>query len=72
MKDWLAHLDRLMGAMGAQTLANAGSISHKEAKSKAEAGFDRYRAQLDSETSAVERAFLETVKQVQRQVDGGA
>lgn len=72
MKDWLAHLDRLIGAMDAQILANAGSISHQQTKTKAEAEFDKYRTQLDSEASAVERAYLDTVKQVQRQVDGGA
>lgn len=38
MKDWLAHLDRLIAAMDAQTLANAGSISHKQAKRQVEGG----------------------------------
>jgi len=68
MKDWLAHLDRLMVAMEARTLAGAGTVSHEQAIAKAEAEYGKYRAQLDGTPSDVETAYLEALKAVQRKV----
>ena len=70
MKDWLAHLDRLIVAMEAKTLDGAGSISHPQAIKKAEAEYAKYRAQLAVEPSDVEKAYLENVKVVQRKIEG--
>lgn len=70
MKDWLAHLDRLIVAMEAKTLDGAGSISHPQAIKKAEAEYAKYRAQLAVEPSEVEKAYLENVKVVQRKIEG--
>lgn len=70
MKDWLAHLDRLIVAMEAKTLDGAGSVSHPQAIKKAEAEYAKYRAQLAGEPSEVETAFLETVKKVQKKIEG--
>ncbi|MDA8413691.1 MAG: virulence RhuM family protein [Desulfobacteraceae bacterium] len=70
MKDWLAHLDRLIVAMEAKTLDGAGSISHPQAIKKAEAEYAKYRAQLAVEPSEVEKAYLENVKSVQRKIEG--
>ena len=69
MKDWLAHLDRLIVAMEAKTLDGAGNVSHQQAISKAEAEYSKYRAQLAAEPSEVETAYLESVKTVQRKVE---
>lgn len=69
MKDWLAHLDRLIVAMEAKTLEGAGSISHPQAIKKAEAEYAKYRAQLAVEPSEVEKAYLENVKAVQRKIE---
>ncbi len=68
MKDWLAHLDRLMVAMEARTLAGAGTVSHDQAITKAEAEYGKYRTQLAAVPSDVETAYLETLKQIQRKV----
>jgi hypothetical protein len=70
MKDWLAHLDRLIMAMEAKTLSGAGTISHEQAITKAEHEFKKYRAQLDAAPSDVEKDYLETLKRVQRTVEG--
>lgn len=69
MKDWLAHLDRLIVAMEAKTLEGAGSVSHPQAIKKAEAEYAKYRAQLAVEPSEVEKAYLDNVKAVQRKIE---
>jgi hypothetical protein len=70
MKDWLAHLDRLIVAMEATPLEGAGNVSHQQAISKAEAEYAKYRAQLAVEPSEVETDYLENVKAVQRKIEG--
>jgi len=70
MKDWLAHLDRLIVAMEARTLDGAGSVSHQQAIGKAETEYAKYRSQQDALPSEVEAVYLETVKKVRRKVEG--
>lgn len=70
MKDWLAHLEQLIVAMGGKTLQGAGSVSHQHALTHAEAEFSKYRAQLSEQPSEVEAAYLETVKTVQKKITG--
>lgn len=70
MKDWLAHLDRLIVAMEAPTLNSAGAVSSKAATQKAEGEYDKFRVALDAEESDVERAFLDAVKHTQRRIEG--
>lgn len=70
MKDWLAHLDRLIVALEARTLDGPGRVSHQRAVAKVEAEYAKYRAQLADEPAEVEAAYLATVKQVQRKLEG--
>lgn len=70
MRDWIAHLDRLIAAMEAPTLKGAGSVSHKQAVAKAEGEYEKYRAQLDAAPSEIEAAYLESVKRTQREIEG--
>lgn len=70
MKDWLAHLEQLIVAMGGKTLQGAGNVSHQQALGKAEAEYVKFRAQLVEQPSEVETAFLETVKAVQKKITG--
>ncbi|QIM17615.1 virulence RhuM family protein [Leucobacter coleopterorum] len=70
MKGWLAHLDRLIVAMDAQTLPGAGSVSHRQAVTHAEGEYTKYRAQLDVALDEVEEAYLETIKRVQHGIEG--
>lgn len=71
MADWLAHLDRLIGAMDAPLLSNAGSVSKLQASAKAEAEYELFRKQLDELPSEVENAYLETIKRAQKDIAGG-
>jgi hypothetical protein len=68
MKDWLAHLDRLILAMEAKSLHGTGNVSHEQAIAKAEEEYDKYRAQLSAAPSEAELDYLETLKSVQRKV----
>ncbi len=70
MREWLAHLDRLIVAMEAKPLEGSGSVSHQQAISKAKAEYSKYRAQLAVEPSEVETDYLENVKAVQRKIEG--
>lgn len=70
MKDWLAHLEQLIVAMGGKTLQRAGKVSHQQALTHAEGEYAKYRAQLTDLPSEVEAAYLETVKTVQKKITG--
>ena len=70
MKDWLAHLEQLIAAMGGDTLLDAGSISHQQAIDHAGAEYAKYRIQLTEQPSEVEAAYLETMKTVQKKITG--
>lgn len=70
MKDWLAHLDRLIAAMDAPTLTGAGSVSHKQAIARAEGEYEKFRVLRDAAPSDAEAAYLESVKRAQREIEG--
>jgi len=66
MQDWIIQLDRMIETFDKKVLTDAGAISHKEAIIKAEAQYKKYQVKTLSE---VERAYLDTIKSVQKQVD---
>jgi len=70
MKDWLAHLEQLIVAMGGKALQGAGKVSHQNALTHAEAEYAKYRNQLAELPSEAEAAYLETVKTVQKKISG--
>ena len=70
MKDWLAHLEQLIAAMGGKALKGAGKVSHQDALTHAETEYAKFRAQLNEQPSEVEAAYLETVKSVQKKISG--
>ena len=70
MKDWLAHLEQLIVAMGGKALQGAGKVSHQNALTHAEAEYAKYRNQLAELPSEAEAAYLETVKTVQKKIAG--
>lgn len=69
MKEWLAHLEQLIAAMGGNKLQGAGRVSHQQALDHAETEYTKYRTQLTEEPSEVETAYLETVKQAQKRIE---
>ena len=70
MKDRLGHLENLIAAMGGQPLTGAGTVSHRQAVTKAEAEYAKFKVQLDADSTDVERAYLDTIKRAKREVDG--
>lgn len=76
MKDWIAKLDQFLSLSDREILTNAGRISAKLAKKKADAEYDKWHTRAIEAPSAVERHFLEAtqaVKQIgaQRKKGGG-
>lgn len=76
MLDYVERLDAMFSAAGRAILVNAGSRSHKEAMERAETEYRKYQART---LSPVERAYLASLREVERKlpstqrrlVDGG-
>jgi len=66
MEDWAKHLDRILTMSGEKLLLGAGSISHEQAVNKAEDEYKKYQSKTLSE---VEKAYLESIKNVQKEID---
>jgi hypothetical protein len=66
MKDWIAELDKFTEMYGKGVLPDAGKISHDEAMQKAEKEYRKYQVKT---LSPVEKAYLDTVKTVQKKVE---
>lgn len=69
MKDWIAKLDDFIKMTGSELLDNPGKISKLEAENKALAEYSKYKETIKDELSEVEKHFLESVKQTQKQLE---
>ena len=69
MKYWIAKLDDFIKMTGSELLENPGKISKLEAENKALAEYAKYRETIKDELSEVEKHFLESVKQTQKQLE---
>lgn len=69
MKDWIAKLDDFIKMTGSQLLENPGQISKLEAENKALAEYALYKEGLKNELSEVEKHFLESIKNTQKQLE---
>ena len=65
MSDYVEHLDRILSTTGEQVLVGAGKISHKQAMDKANQEYQRFLVQ---NLSPVEEAYLQTIKEVEKNV----
>ena len=63
MSDYVEHLDRILSTTGEQILVGAGKISHKQAMDKANLEYQRFLVQ---NLSPVEEAYLQTIKEVEK------
>jgi len=63
MSDWVAELDTFAGSYGKGALKNAGSISNKQAQSKAT---KEYRTYQERTLSPVESDYLESIKSIEK------
>ncbi len=70
MKDWVQKLDDFLRMSESEVLENAGKISHEMAVERANEEYKKYREKNSDELSQVERDFLETIKETQKQLEG--
>jgi hypothetical protein len=68
MRDWLATLDKFSGDFGMGVLENAGTVSREDAMEKAHREYDTYRAQLPDDLTDVEKAYLDTLRDMQKRL----
>jgi hypothetical protein len=68
MKDWLETLDKFSRDFGMGVLEDGGTVSHTEAVEKAHREYDTYRTQISDDLTDVEKAYLETLKQMQKKI----
>jgi len=66
MKDWVAELDKFAALYGKGVLPDAGKISHDEAMQKAGQEYRRYQVKT---LSPVEKAYLDSIKTVQKKIE---
>jgi hypothetical protein len=72
MRDWLEMLDKFTGDFGFGVLEGVGSVSNIEAIEKAHREYDAYRVQLPDDLTDVEKAYLDTLRDMQKKLkDGG-
>lgn len=64
MRDYIAQLDAVLTSGGRQLLQDAGTVSHQQALEKAQAEYRKFQAQT---LSPVEKAYLETVKGLEKE-----
>ena len=62
MKDWAAHLDRILTMSGEKLLQNAGSLTHEKAIEKAT---DEYKKYQQKTLSEAEKNYLESLKAIE-------
>jgi len=66
MADYIRELDNILKSTGRKLLSDAGKISHEKATEKATLEYHKYKAKNLSE---VEKAYLDTIKTVQKTVE---
>ena len=72
MRDWLQTLDKFSQDFGMGVLEGAGSVSHDAAAEKAHREYNAYRTQLADELTEVEKAYLDTLREMQKKLKGGS
>lgn len=68
MRDWIAKLDDFLRLSDKEILANAGTISAKLAKEKADAEYDKFKERTAYELTPVEIHFLENFEREQKRL----
>jgi len=71
MRDWLETLDTFSRDFGVGVLEDAGRVSNLEATEKAVSEYDTYRKQLPDELTEVEKAYIETLRDMQKKLKAG-
>ncbi len=66
MEDYIKQLDGILSGTGEKLLQDAGSVSHQKALLKAEQEYRKYQVKT---LSPVEQAYLETLKQLEKEAE---
>ncbi len=66
MEDYIRELDLILSTTGEKTLTGAGTISHDKAIKKAKSEYRKYQVK---EISPVEKAYLETLKDLSKKIN---
>lgn len=66
MKNWIEELNKFCELYGQGVLQNAGKVSHKQAITKANEEYDKYKQIIDAEWSQVEKDYLETISKIEQ------
>lgn len=64
MSDYVTQLDRVLSSTGEKVLEGSGKISHKQAMEKAEKEYRKFQVQT---ISPVEQAYLDTIKELEKE-----
>lgn len=64
MADYVEQLDKILSGTGKDVLEGAGSVSHKQAIEKTEKEYQKY---IQKNLSPVEKAYLETIKNLEKE-----
>jgi hypothetical protein len=71
MRDWLTILDTFTRDFGLGVLQDSGRVKAIEAEEKAHREYAAYRAQLPDELTGVEKAYLDTLRDIQKRLKAG-
>jgi hypothetical protein len=71
MRDWLEILDKFSRDFGVGILEDSGSVSHKKAVEKAHREYESYHSALPDDLTEVEKAYLESLKDMQKKLKEG-
>jgi hypothetical protein len=71
MRDWLETLDKFSRDFGVGLLEGAGTVAHTVAIEKAHHEYDIYRAALPDDLTDVEKAYLDTLRDMQKKLKAG-
>ena len=70
MKDWLERLDDFLRVSRKDLLTHAGKISHEIAEMKALSEFSKYKERMLNELTPIEKHFLESIENKQKEIEG--
>ena len=71
MRDWLHTLDKFSSDFGMGILEGSGTVTHEAATQKAHSEYTLYKVQTADELTEVEKAYLDTLKQMQKKLTSG-
>lgn len=66
MKGWIERLRQFLTMTGRELLTHAGKISHEQAVQKAHEEYEKYKKQILSEPTEVEKDFVEAEKELKK------